>query len=139
MEEKITKKAIQVLLENYKEEVRQVRDMALSKAQRRKALNKISAKNRDLIFNLIVLDEDMGEEYSARIKMITSLTLSCGIFTFCFLVISIIFLILQKSGLFFSLLVMLASLLTTCILIKRYNDTLNRYLDIKIQEHAIEM
>ena len=127
-------KSVEILCSQYTDEVEIVLGNQ-KKSEKKKAIKRITRENRDLIFDMLMVDEKANEEYLKLIKRIISYTSRCLLSAVVFAIMTIIFLILGMQAYTFTATAAIAFFATILVLMHRYQKMLNLYLEDKIKQN----
>lgn len=122
------RKAKQVLIERYPEEVAVVRSESSTKSERKDALAAIAHDNRDLIVNLVMLDERKKDERD-YLKGLTSFALYGAILTVGLFIATVVAASAGSSQYLVGVATTAVAFVTLVVLVIRYDRTVVGYLE----------
>ncbi len=121
-------KAVDRLLSTHESEVEVIRSKESNESDRKKAVSSMARDNKELIVNLVLLDDAKGEE-RAYLKALTSQALAGALLTVSLAVVTVISIAAGQSLYVYGLVSTFAALATLVFLIVRYDQAVKRNLE----------
>jgi hypothetical protein len=121
-------KAVDRLLSTHESEVEVIRSKESKESDRKKAVDAIARENKELIVNLVLLDDAKGEE-RAYLKALTSQALAGALLTVSLAVVTVISIAAGQTLYVYGLVSTFAAFATLVFLIVRYDQAVKRNLE----------